>query len=144
MSTHDNTNSAYCCPRCHSGNVQKFSVIHSNGVHYSEGRITNSFGVAPSYHNGTQTSDLAQRCAPPFQYSPTKAFTQAVFAFFVFLFFWKLHWGFLTELSFWLTVGLSGLGFYGRWYNENKFQWLYKIWDSKYLCMKCDHAFRKT
>jgi hypothetical protein len=150
------------CPKCESENVQRLSIIHSEGTSEINTTSTSvgmsgnssggiSTGTARTRTSGTQQSALAMKANPPAkEKSPIMQFiATSIFGLIVgFIVQAVLGEGFLGTLAFFGAWG--GLSYWGftravKAHNWNKDEWpaLKEAWDHRWMCMKCGNLFEQ-
>lgn len=144
----------FCCPQCHSENIQSYQMVYSQNVSTTNNTTTGmavgysgGFGVGVGGANttGVSVTNLGQSVAPPSRrgYSSSGCL-----------------WAILAMMSLpGMVVGkgemlilpvllLGGYFYYGyrkeqeakKW-NQEVWPQLYDKWQHSYMCMKCGHRF---
>ncbi len=128
------------CPICGSENTQKLTLIYSGGVSNSTtntvgGGVLGGIGFGATKSNGTATSALASKYAPPVKISNAGANTCTVITLILFGF-----ENYITAFAFALiSVGLYALN---HRHNSNEFPKLLADWQKQYLCLRCETTFK--
>lgn len=136
------------CPNCDSEQVQKFSVVHLNGISDLNGTSVGvgTSGIYSGFVNGTSQTALSKITAPPEKKwvigrfillglllgCVGSYFTSRVRSFGVLYGFCLMFINLVVPIIYAIR---------GYLYNKYIYNILNNMWDHKYLCLKCGHQF---
>ncbi len=131
---------SFACPKCHSENTQKLSIIYgagTSGVDLSTvgAGVASGFGVGAAATTGKTQSHLAKKYAPPQKidlFGPTVALL--VIGGFLSIFF--------DAIAFYIAAGIA-VFFVIRAvkHNTKEYPAKFAAWDRKFLCLRCENVF---
>lgn len=153
----------FCCPQCHSDNIQRYEIIYNQNVSSSSHTTTGvgttfggNFGAGVATTTGTSVTALGETVAPP---SPKPTAFITLKAGCLFLLFGGLIIAIVVTIIASITSSntlgelittalIIGLIVYRykviqdnkRW-NREIYPQLVNEWQHSYMCMKCGHRF---
>lgn len=147
--TDNQENSKYQCPRCHSENIQSYSLIHSMGISKIDLSTvgvgySNNLGVGRAKSHGTQQTAMSASTAPPKKRSPAGDFFGSWLVFSipgVICKYLNFHY-LIVNILVWGAVILAF--FMARdAYQWNKYTFPQKLrdWEHSYVCLRCGNRF---
>jgi hypothetical protein len=130
------------CPKCHSGDLKKMSLIYAEGVRESGGRFFGSFlgdGLWFGRYRGTSQSRLSAMLSPPRKFPhglPMVVWLLVFFPLMAFVGRGKLSWimGLIATVYVFLLPALP-VGAFA--YNQLVYPRKYKRWDATLVCERC-------
>ena len=143
------------CPKCHSDNTQKLSIIYygdTSGVELSTVGIgverKGGVGVGISRSSGISQTLLANRYAPPEKKGFGCGVTMIIVAIIVGLVSvlaienYEADWSVITMFSIALILlNIAIVNIYLAHQANKQFPVLYAEWNKKYLCLRCETVF---
>ncbi len=142
----------FCCPQCHSENIQSYELLYSQNVSSTKssstgvGLATNGkIGIGTADTSGTSITALGKAVAPPAKKSMGGCGC--------FLFLAILLGGFLlftgSDLSRIAGFAISGGCLWlatemekrDKKWNQEEYPKLLDEWQHSYVCMRCGHKF---
>ncbi len=136
------TQIAMTCPKCHSSDLRKISLIHAEGVHASRGGFMGWFlggGVALGRYRGETESRLSAMLRPPrkFPYGlPIVLWLVGFFPFMAFISRGKLSWLLgLLAVTYLVLLPALPIGVFA--YNFFVYPGKYARWDATFVCRRC-------
>jgi hypothetical protein len=136
------TSIAMTCPKCHSSDLKKISLIYADGVHKSRGRFVGWFlgaGVGLGRYRGATQSRLSAMLRPPrkFPYGlPIVLWFLGFFPLMALIGRGKLSWtmGLIATVYVFLLPAIP-VGAFA--YNFFVYPGKYARWDATLLCQHC-------
>jgi hypothetical protein len=131
---------SFACPKCHSENTQKLSIIYgagTSGVDLSTvgAGVASGLGVGVAATTGKTQSGLAKKYAPPQKidlFAPTVALL--VIGGFLSIF--------LGAVAFYIAVGIAVFFvFRAVKHNTKQYPAEFAKWNKKFLCLRCENVF---
>jgi hypothetical protein len=135
------------CPKCHSSDLKKISLIYAEGVRESRGGFIgwcNGNGVEFGRRWGRSESRLSAMLSPPQKFPYGRPIVLWLIAFFPLMAFvgrGKLSWatGLITTLYVFLLPAIP-VGAFA--YNLSVYPRKYAGWDSTLACRRCGARFQ--
>ncbi len=131
---------SFACPKCHSENTQKLSIIYgagTSGVDLSTvgAGVASGLGVGAAATTGKTQSALAKKYAPP---QKIQLFATTV-ALLVIGGFFSIFFG---AAAFFIAAGIAVFFiFRAVKHNTKQYPVEYAAWDKKFLCLRCENVF---